>query len=161
MAQIEPTEAERGTLARAITRAQGLAKGGHDAPIVAAIMDGDDTIAWGDNEVHLDHDPSRHAEIVAIAAACKHLGRHDLQGHTLVTTLQPCEMCLGAMAFAGIARLVFAAGRPHVGDGYFQFHGLTLDDFAKAADRDFDWAGHVMEDDILRLYAKGDTGADG
>ncbi|WOI56645.1 nucleoside deaminase [Palleronia sp. LCG004] len=155
MPQTEPTDAEKGTLARAITRAQGLAEKGHDAPIVAAVMEEDDVLAWGDNEVHLDHDPSRHAEIVAIAAACEARESADLKGLTLVTTLQPCEMCLGAMRFAGISRIVFAAGRPHVDDRYFVYHGLSLEEFDAASDGGIDWAGHVMEEDVLNLYGKG------
>lgn len=159
MAETEPTEAETATLARAITRAQGLAERGQGAPIVAAVMDGDEVMAWGDNEVHVDQDPTRHAEIVAIAHACADQGHPDLSGKTLITTLQPCEMCLGALRFAGISRVVFAAGRPRVKDGYFQFHGLELADFAAACDGDLDWAGHVMEDDVLNLYGAREASA--
>ncbi len=154
MTETTPTDHEKGTLARAVTRAQGLARKGHAAPIVAAVMEGDEVVAWGDNEVHLDHDPSRHAEIVAIAAACKTRESTDLAGLTLVTTLQPCEMCLAAMRFAGIERLIFAAGRPNVANAYFRFHGLELEDFVAAADGGIAWAGHVMEDDILNLYGE-------
>lgn len=156
MSDIEPTEAERATLARAITRAHGIA-GKDDSgktPIVAAVMMDDEVVAWGDNEVHVDHDPTRHAEIVAIANACAEIGAPSLEGGVLVTTLQPCEMCMGAMRFAGIDRLIFAAGRPNVADAYFQFHGLEVDDFARASDAPFSWAGHVMEEDVLRLYSK-------
>ena len=117
----------------------------------------DEVVAWGDNQVHLENDPTRHAEIVAIAAACAHLEKPALDGATLVTTLQPCEMCLAAMRFAGIGRLIFAAGRPNVADRYFMFYGLEIDDFRKAADGDFAWCGHVMEEDVLRLYAGDDT----
>ena len=155
MAEITPTEHETAALARAITRASGIARDDETGrvPIVAAVMVDDHVVAWGDNEVHVDHDPTRHAEIVAIAAACAELERPSLEGATLVTTLQPCEMCLGAMRVAGIDRLIFAAGRPNVDDMYFKFHGLDLDDFARAADAPFAWAGHVMEEDVLRLYS--------
>ena len=155
MAEITPTEHETAALARAITRASGIAREDETGrvPIVAAVMVDDHVVAWGDNEVHVDNDPTRHAEIVAIAAACAELERPSLAGATLVTTLQPCEMCLAAMRFAGIDRLIFAAGRPNVDDMYFRFHGLDLEDFAKASDETFDWVGHVMEEDILRLYS--------
>ncbi len=61
------------------------------------------------------HDPSAHAEIVAMRAAGKALGNHRLIGSTLYVTLEPCAMCAMAMVHARVARVVFAAADPKTG----------------------------------------------
>ncbi|EYD78014.1 tRNA-specific adenosine-34 deaminase [Rubellimicrobium mesophilum DSM 19309] len=148
------TEAEREALREAVRRAWALADDGK-AAFVAAVMSGDRVIAMRANEVGEARDPSRHAEIVAIAAACEALGRVDLAGATLVTTLQPCEMCLAAMRWAGIGRVVFAARQEAVHPKYFQFGGLRLSDFQKAG-AGFTAVGGVLEE-AIDLYADGDA----
>ena len=151
---IQPTDAEKAALGKAIRRAFEISESHDDrAPIVAAVLVDDEVIAWGDNEVHVANDPSRHAEIVAMANAAAERPEEGLKGAALVTTLQPCEMCVGAIGMAGIGRVIFAAGRPAVRDRYFAFHDLSLPDFVAAADTPFAWAGPVMQDDVLRLYA--------
>ena len=153
---IEPTDAELGALGHAIRRALEISERHDDrAPIVAAVLMDDEVVAWGDNEVHVDNDPSRHAEIVAMANACGDRPE-GIDGAAVVTTLQPCEMCLGAMRMAGVTRVIFAAGRPAVRKEYFVYPGLKLEDFASSADGPFGWAGPVMEADVLRLYADPD-----
>ena len=62
-----------------------------------------------------DHDPSAHAEIVAMRAAGRALGNHRLVGCTLYVTLEPCAMCAMAMVHARIARIVFGAADPKTG----------------------------------------------
>ncbi|KAF0675544.1 nucleoside deaminase [Profundibacterium mesophilum] len=151
-----PTPAERGALADAIRSARDAAGAGPRAGIAAAIVLEDRVVAVGVNEVHLHHDPTRHAEIVAIGAACRALGRSDLSGATLVSTLQPCEMCLAAMRFSGIDRLVFAADKPRVAARYFQFPSITIDAFREASGQGFDYAGGVDAEKVLDLYADGD-----
>ncbi len=152
--RIEPTEAELGALGHAIRRALEISETHDDrAPIVAAVLMDDHVVAWGDNEVHVANDPSRHAEIVALANAAADRPEEGLRGAALVTTLQPCEMCLGAIGMAGIERVVFAAGRGGVDERYFVYPGLELSDFAAAAKHPFGCAGPVMEADVLRLYA--------
>ena len=154
--QIEPTQAELGALGHAIRRALEISETHDDrAPICAAVLIDDEVAAWGDNEVHVDNDPSRHAEIVAMANACGDRPE-GIDGAAVVTTLQPCEMCLGAMRMAGVTRVIFAAGRPAVRKEYFVYPGLKLEDFASSADGPFGWAGPVMEADVLRLYADPD-----
>lgn len=150
-----PTPEEHAALRQAIDAAREAAGSGPRAGIAAAIVLDGKTVALGVNEVHLHEDPTRHAEIVAIGAACRALGRSDLSGATLVSTLQPCEMCLSAMRFAGIERLVFAADKPRVAGRYFMFPSLTIDAFRKASQGGFDYAGGVDAEDVLDLYADG------
>lgn len=149
------TPAERAVMADLIDRALDEAKDGGKAGIAAAVMRNDTLIARGLNEVHLRHDPTRHAEIVAMSAASRALSDPDLSGCTLLTTLQPCEMCLSAMRFAGIARVIYAAGRPDVVETkYFVFPGLGLDDFHHADHSDFVAIGGVEDHRIRHIYAK-------
>ncbi len=81
-----------------------------DVPVGAVILDPDGVvIATGVNKRELEHDPTAHAEIVAIRAAGAALDNWRLDGCTLIVTLEPCAMCAGAILQSRIARLVFGA----------------------------------------------------
>ena len=69
----------------------------------------------GRNRMRADHDPTAHAEVVAMRAAAKALGDWRLDGCDLWVSLEPCAMCAGAIALARIARLYFAAADPKGG----------------------------------------------
>ena len=149
-----PTPSEDAALAECNLRANAIAKEETaKAGIVAAVMRDGDVIAWGENEVHLAHDPTRHAEIVAMSRAAHAQGGSDLTGCVLVTSLQPCEMCLAAMRFAGIDRVIFGAGKDAVAGKYFMFPGLDLPDYEKAAKGGFMAIGPHRQDEVIDLYA--------
>lgn len=80
-----------------------------EVPVGAVIAQNDNIIASGRNCTISENDPSGHAEIVALRAAAIALGNHRLTNATLYVTLEPCVMCVGAIAQARIARVVFAA----------------------------------------------------
>lgn len=81
-----------------------------EIPVAAAVLDADGrVVARGTNRRLLDADPTAHAEVVALRAAGRALGRWRLDGCTLVVTLEPCPMCAGAALQARVARLVFGA----------------------------------------------------
>ncbi|MCX7033283.1 MAG: tRNA adenosine(34) deaminase TadA [Arenimonas sp.] len=84
---------------------------------VGAVLVGPDgaLLAEGFNRNISDHDPTAHAEIVAMREAGRRLGNHRLLGCTLYITLEPCAMCAMAMVHARIARVVFAASDPKTG----------------------------------------------
>jgi tRNA(adenine34) deaminase len=86
-----------------------------EVPIGAVILFGGRIIARGQNRVLRDNDPTAHAEMVALRAAAQAIGNYRLTGCTLVSTLEPCAMCAGAMIHARIDRLVFAADDPKAG----------------------------------------------
>ena len=87
-----------------------------DVPVGAVVLDSTGRIVGqGWNQRELDHDPSAHAEIVAMRDAGRRLGRWNLVGCTLVVTLEPCTMCAGAIVQARIDRVVFAAWDPKAG----------------------------------------------
>jgi len=91
---------------------------------------------------------------VALSAATTQLGRKDLSDCTLISTLQPCEMCLAAMRFAGIRRVIYAATQANVAGKYFVFPRLRIEDFAGAGEG-FHYVGGVMEAEVLHLYEDG------
>lgn len=98
---------------RAMSRALHLAEqAGRDCeiPVGAVVTDAAGAVLGeGRNLRELTHDPTAHAEIVAMRAAAASLGSWNLEGCTLVVTLEPCLMCAGAALQAHIRRIVFAA----------------------------------------------------
>lgn len=65
-------------------------------------------IAYGVNRVLTDNDPTAHAEIVAIREACKRLGTYDLKGYCIYATGYPCPMCMSAINWANIKRIMYS-----------------------------------------------------
>ena len=87
-----------------------------EVPVGAVLVAADGTLlAEGWNRNITEHDPTAHAEIVAMRQAGMRLGNHRLLGCTLYVTLEPCAMCAMAMVHARIARLVYAASDPKTG----------------------------------------------
>lgn len=72
-------------------------------------------VARAGNRTRELHDPTAHAEILAIRAACETLGQERLAGHDLYVTLEPCPMCAAAISFARIRRLYYGAADPKSG----------------------------------------------
>ena len=92
---------------------QAAAEG--EVPVGAVVMRDGQVIATGANATRSGNDPTAHAEIVAIRAACVALGTDRLTDCDLWVTLEPCAMCAGAIAHARIARLIYAAADPKGG----------------------------------------------
>lgn len=86
-----------------------------EVPVGAIVVRQGQVIGEGHNQPRARHDPTAHAEIMAIRAACSVLGTDRLMGCDLWATLEPCAMCAGAISHARIARLYFAAGDPKGG----------------------------------------------
>lgn len=99
---------------RALALAQRAAERG-EVPVGAVIMRGGSVIAEGHNSPRTDHDPTAHAEIVAIREAARILGQDRLSDCELWVTLEPCAMCAGAIAHARIGSLYYAADDPKGG----------------------------------------------
>ena len=150
--RITPTAAERAAMRDAISRALRAAQETGKAGIAAAVLLGDKVIAVGENEVQLQTDPTKHAEMVALARAAAALDRTDLAGCTILSTLQPCEMCLAAIRFAGIDRILFAATQDRVAEKYFAFNHLRIEDFHNG---EFAFVGGLDEEKVLHLYETG------
>jgi guanine deaminase len=92
---------------RAITLAlENIRNGG--GPFGAVVVKDGNVVAEGANRVTVNHDPTAHAEVVAIRAACAALGSFELKGCELYASCEPCPMCLGAAYWARLSRVYFA-----------------------------------------------------
>ncbi len=86
-----------------------------EVPVGAVVVKDGIVIATGFNQPIGSHDPTAHAEIVALRAAAEKIGNYRLPGCELYVTLEPCVMCSGAMMHARLARVVFGASDPKTG----------------------------------------------
>jgi tRNA(adenine34) deaminase len=86
-----------------------------EVPVGCVIVRAGAVVARAGNRTLAERDPTAHAEIIAIRAAAASLGSERLEGCDLYVTLEPCAMCAGAVAFARIRRLYYAAADPKGG----------------------------------------------
>lgn len=109
-----------------------------EVPVGAVVVLNNEIIGEGWNQPIQSHDPTAHAEIVAMRQAAKQLGNYRLSGASLYVTLEPCLMCLGAMTHARITRLVFGAYDSKIGATRECKHGI-------------DCRAEVLENDCSKL----------
>jgi tRNA(adenine34) deaminase len=99
---------------RALWWAERAADAG-EVPVGAVVVCDGEMIGEGANQPIGSHDPTAHAEIVALRAAARRIGNYRLPGATLYVTIEPCTMCAGALIHARIGTLVFGAREPRAG----------------------------------------------
>lgn len=102
---------DQGFLKRAIELAHAQVLRGKGGPFGAVIVRDGQILAEGCNEVTSTNDPTAHAEVVAIRRTCRLTGHFSLAGTTIYSSCEPCPMCLAAIYWARIDRLVFANTR--------------------------------------------------
>lgn len=130
----------------ALRQAEEAAAAG-EIPVGAVVTIGSEIIATGQNRSIRDFDPSAHAEVVALRAACYAQANYRLSNATLYVTLEPCAMCVGALVQARITRLVFAAYDPKAGAA-----GSAVDlTESTAFNHRFEVLGGVLADDCAAL----------
>jgi len=118
---------DAGFMQRALDQAR-LASLQGEVPVGAVVVDENGAcIAEGFNSTVGAHDPTGHAEIVALRRAALHEGNYRLPGKTLYVTLEPCVMCMGAMLHARLARVVYGAADPKTGacGGVLDVHAVA------------------------------------
>ena len=98
-----------------------------EVPVGAVVVADGEIVGRGFNQPIGRHDPTAHAEIMALRAAAARLGNYRLPGATLYVTLEPCAMCAGAMMHARIGRVVYGARDPKTGAA-----GSVVDLFGEA-----------------------------
>lgn len=103
------------TFMRAALEQAARAREAGEVPVGALVVVDGAVIGEGFNQPIASHDPTAHAEIVAMRRAAARLGNYRLTGATLYVTIEPCQMCVGAMIHARIARLVYGASEPKAG----------------------------------------------
>jgi tRNA(adenine34) deaminase len=134
-------------------RAITLAQQNEASPIGCVIVLDGNVVGAAHNDVETQHDPTAHAEILAIRRACEAVGDSQIKGATLYTTLQPCGMCTMAMIWAGVRRVVYGAERHQVHSMYFEDRHLDTMDFIRDAYRnDLDVTGGVFASACAALY---------
>ena len=101
-------------MAIAYAQAQRAAELG-EVPVGAVIVKDGEVIATGFNHPIAQHDPTAHAEIMALRAAAEKVGNYRLPDCELYVTLEPCVMCAGAMMHARISRVIYGASEPKTG----------------------------------------------
>jgi tRNA(adenine34) deaminase len=86
-----------------------------EVPVGAVVVVDDAIVGVGFNQPIGAEDPTAHAEIVALRAAAKRVGNYRLTGAAIYVTIEPCQMCVGAMIHARIARVVYGTPEPKAG----------------------------------------------
>lgn len=108
----------------ALDQARLAAQAG-EVPVGAVVVKGGEIVGWGFNAPITRHDPSAHAEMMALRDAAQRIGNYRLVGCELFVTLEPCVMCVGAMFHARIARVVYGAKEPKTGAAGSVFNLFT------------------------------------
>ncbi|MDE2140047.1 MAG: tRNA adenosine(34) deaminase TadA [Gammaproteobacteria bacterium] len=125
-----------------------------EVPVGAVVVKDDTVIGRGWNHPISAHDPTAHAEIIAMREAAQALGNYRLTDTALYVTLEPCAMCAGAMVHARIKRLVFGAADPRAGAAGSVFDIVR----APALNHQLDIAGGVLAEEcgaVLKQFFVG------
>jgi tRNA(adenine34) deaminase len=128
---------------RAALHAARQAQGRGEVPVGAVVVVDGEIAGAGCNQPIATRDPTAHAEIVAIRDAAQRTGNYRLTGATLYVTIEPCQMCVGAMVHARIARLVFGAPEPKAG----AIESTQRAHEHPALNHRLEVTGHVLEED--------------
>ena len=86
-----------------------------EVPVGSVVVLDGEVIGQGFNQPIGSHDPTAHAEVVALRDAARRLGNYRLPGSTVYVTIEPCQMCVGAMIHARVARVVYGTREPRAG----------------------------------------------
>jgi tRNA(Arg) A34 adenosine deaminase TadA len=124
------TKQDEKFMRRAIELAQKGIEANDGGPFGAVVVRGGEIISEGWNQVTSKNDPTAHAEVVAIRAACEKLGTFQLDGCIIYTSCEPCPMCLGAIYWARPAKMYFACTREDAArigfDDHFIYDEIAL-----------------------------------
>lgn len=130
-----------------------------EVPVGALVVVNNEKVGAGWNQPVASHDPSAHAEIIALRRAGINLQNYRLNNATLYVTLEPCVMCVGAMVQARIKRLVFGAKDPKAGALESKFDLMPHN--ARKSERKFnhyfEYSGGVLEQEcgeLLKVFFK-------
>ena len=121
-------------------------------PFGAVIVKNGELLAQGHNRTRIDRDPTAHGEMVAIRTFLASYGPEALKGATLYTSGEPCCMCMGAIIWCGIGRLVYAASIDQLATKIDQIMLSSEDVASKAPFATIDIAGGVLADKAMGLF---------
>lgn len=147
---VEAADPDVDFMRRALALAQDAARAG-EVPVGAVLVQDGRIVGEGSNRPIGAHDPSAHAEMIALRQAASNLGNYRLPGTTLYVTLEPCAMCAGAIIHARVRRLVFGAPDPKAGAVYSLYELISRPQLNHVVE----WRGGVLEDEcgeVLRAF---------
>jgi tRNA(adenine34) deaminase len=139
-------ETDEKWMRRALELARHAGEAG-EVPVGALVIMNDEVIGEGWNQPIVSHDPTAHAEIVALRAAAQRMKNYRLPGAYLYVTLEPCAMCAGAVVHARIERVVYGAPDPKAGAAGSVFNLLQSASLNHRAEV----IGGVMSDECGRM----------
>ena len=151
--QRTPLDRDQAPLGEAFRLAREAMADGRGGPFGAVVAMGDRIVGRGANRVVRDADPTAHAEIVAIRDACRALGTHDLRGAVIYATCEPCPMCLAAIHWARIDRIVYAGDRDDAARAGFD-DALLYAEVAAPPERRRTPMRQVDREEARRLFAQ-------
>ena len=122
-------------------------------PFGAVIVDKEgNIISNGNNKVLLNHDPTAHAEIVAIRNACEKLETYDLNGCVLYTSCEPCPMCLSAAIWANIKKIYYGCTKEDANS--IGFRDDIIYDFLKGENKSLVDLENIDRDECIKVFEK-------
>ncbi|SIS73308.1 nucleoside deaminase [Phaeovulum vinaykumarii] len=138
-------------MAVALAEARAAARRG-EVPVGAVVVSpAGEIVARAGNRTRELHDPTAHAEILALRTACAAAGSERLPGHALFVTLEPCPMCAAAISNARIARLIYGAADPKSG-GVAQGPRIFTHPQCHHVPEVFDGFSAAQSEDLLRAF---------
>jgi len=121
-----------------------------EVPVGAIIVSGGEIIGQGWNQPVSSHDPTAHAEIIALRDACRRRVNYRLPDTTMYVTIEPCAMCAGALVHARVAAVVYGASEPKA--GMLRSHiGLFDQDFINTR---IDYLGGVLDEECGLILSR-------
>ncbi|HEY7791535.1 MAG TPA: tRNA adenosine(34) deaminase TadA [Vicinamibacterales bacterium] len=125
-----------------------------EVPVGAVVAIEGEIVARGFNHPIAAHDPTAHAEIVALRAAAQHIGNYRLSGATLCVTVEPCLMCIGALVHARVGTVIYGTAEPKTGALVSTVRALEI----PGLNHRFAVVGGVLEEEcraVLQAFFKG------
>jgi tRNA(Arg) A34 adenosine deaminase TadA len=123
----------------------------HGGPFGAIVVKEGEVIARGHNQVTINHDPTAHAEIMAIRKACQVLQQFQLRGCELYSSCEPCPMCFSAIYWARLDRVYYANTRLEAAAIDFDDHLISVELIKPEADRSIPFI-HVPDPQALEVF---------
>lgn len=147
-----PSSTSTSYLRKAIELAVENVRAGRGGPFAALVVEDEEIVAQGTNVVTSTQDPTAHAEITAIRNACEARGHFDLTGCTLYSTCEPCPMCLGAIYWARLDQVIYAASQADAAAAGFDDAHIYDEIQVPPADRRIPMVQHLDGEEAQRPF---------
>ncbi len=142
---------KREFMSKAIVLAEGNVKTLKGGPFGAVVVKDGEIVGKGSNQVTVNNDPTAHAEVVAIRDAAKNLGTFDLSGCEIYSSCEPCPMCLGAIYWAHMDKLFYAATKDDAAKANFDDSFIYKEFALPKEDRSIP-SVQMMREDAVKVF---------